>query len=440
MKKIRVAVIGAGVAGISAAVKLSLEGFEVDVFETRGFLGGRTYSFIDNKTDEEIDNGQHLLMGAYENFFKLLDILDTKKYLEFKDGMSIDYIDLQGKKGKFDTSRFKGKFGLIWGFLNFGMLSNSEKSSVFKFLLKIKLFKNSTPNFTLKEYLIINNQSDNLIKVFWEPLCLATMNQDINNVNTEIFLNVIKIIFLGSYKNAKLVFPQTGLSKLIEPAVDFIEKNSGKFRFNEKITKFIIKNDKIEIMLTSVTKYNYDYYISAIPLYSLAKVLQPELNFNTEYSTIISVYLWYENNPDIPIITAMINSNIHWIFNRRKILSKTNNESGHLAITISSANHLDNLSNEQILDMILYELSLAYPEIRTNTLINSKVIRDKRATIALTNTNIDLRDLFSEDYKNLFIAGDWTNTSLPATIEGACLSGFHTAERIINCTEKKIFD
>jgi zeta-carotene desaturase len=446
LKKIRVAVIGAGVAGISAAVKLSLEGFEVDVFETRGFLGGRTYSFIDTKTDEEIDNGQHLLMGAYENFFKLLDILKTKKYLKFKDGISIDYIDLNGKTGKFDTSRFKGKFGLIWGFLNFDLLNVKEKIHSILFLLKMKFMKVENLNLSVYDLLKKSSQSENLIKSFWQPLCLAVMNIDIHQADAGLFVKVIKVAFFGLSKNAKLVFPKVGLSKLLQPAINIIERKGGKVFFNNKISKINSIGDRVISIETRNGQYFYNYYVSAVPNYILKKMLSgidESILKSMNYSTIISAYLWLDREVSCREITALLNSTVQWVFNRRLIEYKKTKSStcnGHIAVTISGANELENLSNKKILAIIMSDLSNAFPEIQNVNILHSKIIRDRKATVALTTDSIKNRINKLEDLSNLFIAGDWTNTGLPATIEGACLSGFLTAERVIHCTEKKIFD
>jgi len=147
-----------------------------------------------------------------------------------------------------------------------------------------------------------------------------------------------------------------------------------------------------------------------------------------EYSSVLSIYLWYDGDIFDFDFIGVIDSPIHWIFNRREIFENQNNKyTNLLSIVISSANELINLNNKQIIDLIQNELASILPEIKNRNLLHSKIIKEKFATLKIDKSVEKSRPNNNTNFSNLFIAGDWTNTDLPATIESAALSGKKSA-------------
>jgi zeta-carotene desaturase len=268
------------------------------------------------------------------------------------------------------------------------------------------------------------------------------MNLNAKSADAEIFSEVLRRAFFSKPENTNLIYPRFGLSSLIEPFEEFLNKNESELYYNSTIDEICYDKGKISGVLVNGKTETADFYISAVPPKSLIRLLKnknlhDEFNYLNKftYSTIASAYLWFDRNFADKDLYALINSNIHWIFNRRKIflseLDLMQKYPGHIALTISGANELDFMDKSELLELLIKELYRAIPEAKNAKLLHSVLIRDKFATFKALPGIITLRPNNTTNYENFFIAGDWTNTGLPATLEGACLSGFKTSENII---------
>lgn len=432
-EKFDVAIIGGGVAGITAFNYLVKRNFKVCLIEARENLGGRINSFIDKITNDEIDNGQHLLIGAYKEFLELLNDLNTNKYL--KKLNNIDF-KLYSKKNRYYLkSKLNGKWGYFLGILNLNKINIIDKINIVKLFATINFIRAyKFDDYSCYEFLKKYNQSDKIIKIFWEPLILATLNNNIYDAPAKLLINVLKLGFLSNSQNSKLIFSKVGLTKLIEPIENKMFNNSKIYK-STRVKKIINENNKIISLLLNNGEYiNANSFISTV-LPNELKKMNLDSNFEQfnffdewEYSSILSIYLWYDGDIlDFEFI-GVIDSPIHWIFNRRKIFENKNNIYPNLlSIVISSANEIINQSNKEILDLINKELLNILPELKNRNLLHYKIIKEKFATLKIDKTVEKLRPNNNTNFSNLFIAGDWTNTELPATIESAALSGKKSA-------------
>lgn len=432
-EKFDVAIIGGGVAGITAFNYLVKRNFKVCLIEARENLGGRINSFIDKITNDEIDNGQHLLIGAYKEFLELLNDLNTTKYLKTLN--NIDF-KLYSKKNRYYLkSKLNGKWGYFLGILNLNKINIIDKINIVKLFATINFIRAyKFDDYSCYEFLKKYNQSDKIIKIFWEPLIIATLNNNIYDAPAKLLINVLKLGFLSNSQNSKLIFSKVGLTKLIEP----IEKktfNHSKIYKSTRVKKIINENNKIISLLLNNGEYiNANSFISTVLPNELKKMNLDsnieQFNFfdEWEYSSVLSIYLWYDGNIFDFDFIGVIDSPIHWIFNRREIFEDQNIAYPNLiSIIISSANEIINQSNKEILNLINEELLNILPEIKNRNLLHYKIIKEKFATLKIDKTVEKLRPNNNTNFSNLFIAGDWTNTELPATIESAALSGKKSA-------------
>ncbi len=433
-----VVIVGAGVSGISAAMKLVEAGYHVKLLEAKGFPGGRIYSFEDNKTGDIIDNGQHVLIGAYQNFFSILNKLGTRDKLKEQRSLKLTMHDLKGHPRVFDASKFPGQAGLLYALLSLKDVSISSK------LNSLRMMKSTdVENIDIKsvsDLLRYYSVGGDIAKLLWEPLVIATMNQSIFKAPARVFKNILTLAFFKGVANSRMIFPVTGLSELLKPLPAFLEKHNSRFYPNSGIESILTENNRV---VSVKTKYGNtiegDSFIIAVPPLQLRKLIYPDFcraELNTfisehEYSTIVSAYLWYDKELTQNEFGGIINSTIHWYFNKRRLFNNSNPDyPGHLAITISNANATERYSNEELIKLIDKEIQEV---LNTNAkLLHFRLIRDKRATFS-QNYEIEMkRPGTKTKLINLFIAGDWTNTSLPATIEGAAKSGIDAAGQIIN--------
>lgn len=445
MKK-KIVIIGGGISGIASAIELISSGFEIILFERNPYLGGRASSHFDKLTETLIDNGQHVFIGAYKNFFELLEKLGTKHLLYTQPTLNIPFFDINGYYSKFDSSILPGKAGVVLGILNFKRISIKSKFYALKLFSRLFYDKLNYSGKTAWELLISEKQGEDLIRLFWRPLVLAAMNAQPERADATLLIEILSRAFLAGGKSSGLIFPACPLSELIKPFNDYITSSGSRIEYNTNISELIINDRKVIGVKTSEgNTIDCDSVISAIPPDSLYKIIPDNLknekyfsNLNQfEYSPIISVYLWFDKEINLKEpISALIGTKTHWVFNGNAILQKnyqSKNEKfkSQLALTISNAFELINLSKEQILEICLSELKKAFSEFNDMKVTHSIVIKERKATILVTPQIKSLRPTHQSPIENLFIAGDWTKTGLPATLESAALSGIKAAKLIM---------
>lgn len=438
-------IIGAGISGMYAAFQLSKNGYKVKLVESNHYIGGRCHSFKEKQTGEIIDNGQHLFMGAYKLFLSMInEIADEDSLMAYKS-LELDIFSSTGKSYSLYSAGKSGKIGMFRALLKAYNISFSSKLQVLKLMAKIPFINSNTLNISAKNFLISNKQSDEIIRIFWEPLTLAVLNTSPSKASAKLLVNVLKKSFLANADSAKMIVSKVSFDELFTNFELFLNSNNSELIYNSTVKGIIIdEGTAIGIELNDGEKYYADIIISALPYYSLERILSDELYYSEFFkslkfyknSSIMSVYLWYEKKIDTADYFAMIDSNVQWVFNRRNYI-KTNDDiknkyPGHLSITISDAEIFGNMSKHEIIDLITEDLEIAIPEIKDNRLLNYQIIKEKRATFVQTPEIERFRLKQITPVNSLYIIGDWTNTNLPATIEGACQSAQIIVNYLIN--------
>jgi squalene-associated FAD-dependent desaturase len=425
-----VTIIGGGLAGLSSAIFLHKKGYNVQIFESSPKLGGRAYAFYDREKNLYFDNGQHILAGWYENTFEYLKIIGSYDKLHFQPHLEVNFYDANKNSFNLKTYNLPAPFNLLIGLLNFKALSSSDKFSVFK-IYKIFTDKNLEHLSNVDELLKAIKQTPNLIKYFWEPFILAVFNARPENINCKIFIDILKNGF-SKKAFSTLVIPKLNLNELfIDNALTYFENNRIKIFQKEKITRVFIEDKKVKHVLTeSENEIKSDFFISALPFFRFKDIF--EINDYNGYfkdagglkpSSIISVHLFFENNIPNDLLknnsfgmTGLIDTKVQWIFKRN---------SKHLSLVISASDFLDELTdeaNETIYKNCLSDLSKCLTGFNDLIIKDYKIIKEKRATFIPDNLSIEKRPNQKTQIQNFFIAGDWTKTGLPATIESAIKS------------------
>ena len=435
MKK--VTIIGGGLAGLSAAVELSSDGFRVTLIEQRRFLGGRAYSFYDKNTGLELDNGQHILMGCYENTFRFLEKIGVTDKLYFQKNLCVDFLDTTGNACRLNCLPLPAPFNILSGILRFKAISLSERIRMLN-MAKGVMFGNTTNSshdLTITEWLKTLGQGEKARETLWDIITLATMNEHPDKSSAAIFRNVMKKAFFSHRRNSGIVLPVVPLSRLFaEAAETYIIKNGGSIEKGSTVSELLANNNSVSgVKLKDGRVFRGDYYISAVPYYSTllgtefnsvpAELLKP--------SPIISIHLLFNKPLMEHTFAALLNSPIQWVFNKEKIFRDTAYR-GLLSIVISGAHEYIDVPSEKLVEMALRELKKVFPDASSDKLLSCKVIKERHATFSPLPGIDKHRPSQKTPIKNLFLAGDWTDTGLPATIEGAVLSGQKCAKAIVS--------
>lgn len=424
MKKI--IVIGGGLAGLSSAVYLSRSGYHITLLETAPRLGGRAYSFPFNGA--MIDNGQHLLMGSCKYALDYLKKIDTFSKVLPQSKLSMK---LRGKGGKEYSLRAAGNLyplNLGIGLMSYSALKFSSRLKLLFFLTKLKQVNPlKLETISARKWLENIDDSEESFEAFWNLIINATMNTESEYASAATLAVLLKEIFLKGNYAASMLIPESDLSELLcNKAMELILNNGGMIELSERVSGLEFKENRLfSINSTKNHYHNFDYAVLSVPHHSLKKILNinlpPSMDWEFKYSPIVTTHIWLQNNPFKEKFYGLINSSMHWLFNH----------DDYVTTVTSCADELVDLSIDEIKIRAIRELENFFPEFSESQITDIKVIKEKRATFIPDAETEKRRKEIPGNINNLYFAGDWTNTGLPGTIEGAIKSGKTAAESII---------
>lgn len=457
MNSYDVIIIGGGISGLSAAVECAALGRKVLLVEQRRFCGGRTHSFLDTATGTVVDNGQHLMMGCYHATRRFLQMVGSDHLALLQPALRIDFLHPNQKNNHLMAARIHAPFNLIGGLLGFTAIPIKDRVKmlmVAKELMNTSLEKETKlDRFTVEEWLTTLGQSDISRKYLWDVFTIGALNNHPKNVSALMLFRVLRTAFLGNNENASLLIPRVGLSELfVEPAVRFIKSHGGEIRTDIGIKKIIFEGTHVRSVRTSEGKeLHAKSFISAVPWYSfeeirLASIDLSKLNSDQKIafshshlktafksSPIISIHLWVDREVTNLDFAALLETRIQWLFNKSKLLNEKKKVSAVpqvLSLVISGAQEFVSMSKKQLVEIAMEDLRRVLPLAQDAKVIHSFVVKEKRATYIPSPGLEALRPNARTKFENLFIAGDWTATGYPATIEGAVMSGKKAAELV----------
>jgi zeta-carotene desaturase len=444
--KFDVAVIGGGFAGLSAATALVERGRRVIVLEARPGLGGRATSFTDPATGERVDNGQHLLIGGYHETFSFLRRVGMADAVRLQPRLAVDFVDRDGRWSRLRSMTLPAPLHLVGGMIAWSALSWRDRFAALKIAPAIAAARKScapTPGVapqipppTVREWLDRHGQTDRLIDLLWEPLAVATLNESIDVAAAGPFLQVLARMFGRDACDSALGLPLKPLDELFaEPARAYLESRGSRVLVNS--TARISDDLRVNLRDGSLT---CRAVVCAVPWFGLGEVLPdlPSLRGTidaarrTPASPIVTVNLWLDRQVMASEFLGLPGRSMQWIFDKRALFG---DGSSHLSAVSSGASELVARPNAEIIDLALAELRAALPAMREAEVRRAIAVREKRATFSVA-ADLPPRPSTRTALPNLFLAGDWIDTGLPATIEGAVVSGHAAARHALQFLEQ----
>lgn len=403
-------IIGGGISSLSTAIYLSKDDRNISIHESSKNAGGRCRSFNDSVLNTTIDNGNHLILGANKNALNFIKLIDSDNYFNKITSSAFNFIDLNNKNE--------------WKISNLYKLHKEIPGKNIDNLIDLlKIIKSP------KGKTVFDHYNNNLYECFWRPLAISIMNTPCEIASASMFTNVIRTILKAGNKGLTAYIPKNNWDEsLISPSIKTLENGKSNFEinYNSLVTKLDIDNNRVIKIHTNkkeILLNENDNVVLALPPHAVNKLL-PDIDTPKEYHTIVNAHFRLPNNYENHIL-GVIGGTADWLFFR-----KTNNE--HIiSSTTSAADELAKLSDHEIAKLIWKDISSCLNIDLSHMPIN-RIIKEKRATFSCTDDNEKLRPNTKTDISNLFLAGDYTNTYLPATIDGAILSGRKAAEIIIN--------
>ena len=447
-------VIGGGFAGLRAAVLLADQGIRVTLIEGRSSLGGRARSFTDPATGQTVDNGQHLFLADYRETIRFLQRLGTNRHLIFQDHLKVTFVEPPGRSSTLDCPKLPSPWHLLVGMARLSSFTLSDKLKLGRLHREIhRANRRCLDEESVEEWLNRMGQSRQSRLWFWHPLAVAALNEDPSTASAFGLVAVLDSLMRSPWPNARLGSSSIGLSDLYaEPARRVIEEQGGEVLLNCFAAGLEMEGSQVTgVGLADGKSLRSDAVISALPPAALLKIipggstaadsLRRNLSrFRT--SPIVSINLWLDRPVTQALFVGMIGTSTQWLFNKQAILAPARVQADYLSLIISAAHSFIGRSNDELISAALQGLRACFPSAAQARLIRSQVVRERDATVSLTVGMEKFRPGPATAFDNLFLAGDWTDTGLPATIESAVVSGRKSAELLIkqvraHCSERE---
>jgi len=443
-----VAIVGGGLAGLAAACALSEGGFRVTLFERRPYLGGRASSYEHPGTGEVVDNCQHVLFGLCTNliaFYKQIGIEDKIRWFD-----RMTFIEPGGRRSVLEPSFLPAPFHVAPSFLGFNFLNAWDKIVLSRALSALIVSQPKDDGRSFQDWLQRHHQTHNSIERFWKPILVSALSEDMDRIAVPYAAQVVRESMKSSAARA-MGIPSVPLSELYEAARDYVTKHGGTVRLRNSVRSFLPTQKGARLKLQD-SEEEFDYAVLALPFDSLAKLLPDSADTRDlreklshfETSPITGVHLWFDRQiTDLPH-AVLLDRTIQWMFHKSMLLAKSSDaalktsENGtlkedrpsYVELVISASKSLIEKPRQEIIDLALSELREFFPAAGDAKLVKATVIKEVNATFS-PKPGIDrYRPAAQTPWPHLFLAGDWTATGWPATMEGAVRSGYVAAAEI----------
>lgn len=407
-------VIGAGMAGLAAATKLVEAGEQVVLIEQSPRPGGRCRSYFDTKLNADIDNGNHLVMSGNTDamsYLKRIQAMDSVEILPAR----YPFIDLENKES--------WTIDLGIGRIPWWIFSKKRRIPGTKLMdyWRSRKLMSADEGATIVEVL---KDTGELYTRFWKPFSIAVLNTEPEAASASLMKPVIMETMVKGGYACRPVLAKKGLGySFAEPAIEYLEQKNAQIRFGTRCKNIELTDNKLSKLILDdleVSLAENDIVISAVPP-NIAGDLFDFVQAPDEFRSILNVHYHLKTTPDVAPITGLLGSIAEWLFCRGNMVS----------VTVSAAeSHIDQPS--KVLSQKVWREIALILQMDPETEPPSRVIKEKRATIAQTPETVAIRPETTTSVHNLLLAGDWTNTGLPATIEGAIRSGHVAAAKCLN--------
>jgi hydroxysqualene dehydroxylase len=436
-----VLIIGGGFAGLAAGVELARQGCRVRLIEQKPYLGGRARSFRDPATGSVVDNGQHLMMGCYHSTRRFLETIGASDNVRFQKNLSVQFLDAGGKLTSLECPNLPSPWHLLAGVVGSGSFAAREKLEILRIGRALAASRGdgtATARLSVTKWLEREGQSESVQKNFWDLLCIATLNEDPRVASAELFACVLRLALFQTPEDSRIGIARSGLSECYtQAAADYITAHGGSVEPGRSVSRLLVSDGRCAgVTLENGETVEAPAVVCAVPWIQFTELLPPELLRNEPFFTnilslrpapIISINLWFDRAITELEFAGLRGTTIQWLFNKSKILG-TNDH--YISLVLSGAHHHVNRTKEDLLATALKDLADLLPAMREAKLLHSLILKERFATFSPSWEVEALRPAARTPVSGLFLAGDWTATGLPATIEGAVQSGYTAAGAI----------
>jgi squalene-associated FAD-dependent desaturase len=439
-----IAIAGGGLAGLAAACALADSGAKITLFERRPYLGGRASSYEHPGTGEVIDNCQHVLFGVCTNlidFYRRIGVEDKIRWYE-----DMTFLEPGGRSTVMHASPLPAPLHTAPSFLRFPFLSVKDKFVISRAIAALSFTTQHDTGKSFLEWCHDHGQTETAIERFWKPILVSALSEDLDLIAVSYAAQVVRES-MKSPAARHMGVPAIPLTDLYNRAGDYIRARGGEIRFRTSLRAFCAAESSVNIRTSdkessSEKEQNFDYLILALPFNALDPVLpqipaaEPLREKLTHFEScpITGIHLWFDRQITDLDHAVLLDRSIQWMFHKSRLLitRETAGPTGsYIELVVSASKNLIEKSRAEIVELALREVREFFPAAREATLVKSAVIKEVHATYSPRPGVDAYRPPQTTDWPRVFLAGDWTATVWPATMEGAVRSGYLAAEALL---------
>ncbi len=429
-----IAVVGGGLAGLAAGCALSDAGFRVTLFERRPYLGGRASSYQHPATGEVIDNCQHVLLGCCTNLIDLYQRTGVVDKIRWFDRLT--FLEPGGRASVIGPSPLPAPLHTSPSFLKAACLSWRDKLAIARAMLAM-LHMPQDKGESFLVWLRARKQTERSIERFWKTVLVSALNEDLDRMSVSYAAQVFRESFLKSAAAGRMGVPSIPLTELYNAAGDYIRARQGSVELRASIDSFHPEQDGVGLCADG-RRISFDYAVLAVPFDGLEPLLPaaPEADaLRTALaqfvpSPITGIHLWFDRQISDLDHAVLLDRTIQWMFHKSRLQSRGQGEGSYIELVVSSSKSLVEKSRGEIVDLAVRELCEFLPGARTAKLVKSTVIKEVHATYSPLPGVDSYRPPNATAWPRVVLAGDWTATGWPATMEGAVRSGYLAAQAL----------
>ena len=419
---------------MAAALALAEDGCQVDLFEQKRRLGGRVGSFRDPKTGERVDYCMHVSMGCCTNFLDFIrrtgveDCFDRHRRLTF--------IGPEGEICKFDSWRWlPAPLHLFPGFARLRYLTLRERLSIGRCLMRMgRLGPDDWRDKTAGGWLREQGQSERTIERFWSVVLVSALGDTVDRVALIMARKVFLDGFMRSANGYEVLLPKIPLGEIFDTRIrQRLQKLGVNVHLGSPVQSIEMTETRAEAIITADgERHRFDALVVAVPWTTIERLISPDHRLGLqadwaaeqiESSAITAVHVWFDRAITSLPHAAFVGRTADWLFLHDDSGSSS---SHHYQVVISASQQLE-MPREQLLGAVLEDLREVWPEARSAQLTHHRIVTEKDAVFSVTPDCLKCRPDCEPGVGNVYLAGDWTETGWPATMEGAILSGYRAA-------------
>jgi squalene-associated FAD-dependent desaturase len=440
-----VAIAGGGLAGLAAACALSDSGFRVTLFERRPYLGGRASSYEHPSTGEVVDNCQHVLFRVCTNLVEFYRRIGVEDKIRWFDEMT--FIEPGGRATVMRASPLPAPLHIAPSFLRFPFLDAKDKVVISRAMAALTLTTQPDTGESFQQWLRRHGQTENAMQRFWRPILVSALSEELDLISVSYAAQVVRESMKAPAARHMGV-PSIPLTELYNAAGDYIRQRGGEIRFRSSLENFVPGPSQVRIRVGDQEE-TFDYLVlalafdgleRALPETSEAAPLREKLS-HFEASPITGIHLWFDRTISELDHAVLLDRTTQWMFNKSRLIvgregagrngaGKAESDGSYIELVVSASKSLIDKSRGEIVDLALKEVREFFPAARSANLVKSTVIKEVHATYSPRPGIDTYRPPQDTAWPRVFLAGDWTATGWPATMEGAVRSGYLAAEAL----------